>query len=101
MCVWLLQLCLTLCDPMDCHPPGSPVHGIRQARTLEWAPLRDLPDPGTESASPMSLALAVRFFYHQRHLENPTHWGQSSFILKGPKNEGQVEPSETGMPAFI
>ena len=62
MRVWLLQLCPTLCDPMDYHPPGSPVHGILQARTLEWAPLRDLPDPGTESASPMSLALAVRFF---------------------------------------
>ena len=31
----LLQSCLTLCDPMDCSPPGSPVHGILQARTLE------------------------------------------------------------------
>ena len=30
------QLCLTLCDPMDCSPPGSSVHGISQARTLEW-----------------------------------------------------------------
>ena len=32
----LLQLCLTLCDPMDCSPPGSSVHGISQARVLEW-----------------------------------------------------------------
>ena len=31
-----LQLCLTLCDPMDSSPPGSPVPGILQARTLEW-----------------------------------------------------------------
>ena len=30
------QLCLTLCDPMDCSPPGSSVHGILQARTLVW-----------------------------------------------------------------
>ena len=30
------QLCLTLCDPMDCNPPGSSIHGILQARTLEW-----------------------------------------------------------------
>ena len=30
------QLCLTLCDPMDCSPPGSPVHGVLQARILEW-----------------------------------------------------------------
>ena len=30
------QSCLTLCDPMDCSPPGSSVHGILQARILEW-----------------------------------------------------------------
>ena len=31
-----LQSCLTLCDPIDGRPPGSPVPGILQARTLEW-----------------------------------------------------------------
>ena len=31
-----LQLCPTLCDPIDVSPPGSPVPGILQARTLEW-----------------------------------------------------------------
>ena len=31
-----LQSCLTLSDPMDCSPPGSSVHGILQARVLEW-----------------------------------------------------------------
>ena len=31
-----LQLSPTLCDPIDGSPPGSPVHGILQARTLEW-----------------------------------------------------------------
>ena len=31
-----LQLRPTLCDPIDCSPPGSPVPGILQARTLEW-----------------------------------------------------------------
>ena len=30
------QTCLTLCDPMDCSLPGSPVHEIFQARVLEW-----------------------------------------------------------------
>ena len=30
------QLCPTLYDPMDCSPPGSSVHGILQARILEW-----------------------------------------------------------------
>ena len=31
-----LQSCLTLCDPIDASPPGSPIPGILQARTLEW-----------------------------------------------------------------
>ena len=33
------QSCPTLCDPMDCSPPGSSFHGILQARILEWVPL--------------------------------------------------------------
>ena len=36
VCVLVTQWCLTLCDPMDCSPPGSSVHGILQARVLEW-----------------------------------------------------------------
>ena len=32
----LLQLCPTLCDPIDSSPPGFPIPGIIQARTLEW-----------------------------------------------------------------
>ena len=48
------QPCQTLCDPMDCSPPGSSVPGIFQARILEWvdSSSRDLPDPGVESVSP-------------------------------------------------
>ena len=34
--VLITQLCLTLCDPTNCSPPGSMIHGILQARTLEW-----------------------------------------------------------------
>ena len=37
VCVWVAQLCPTLCKPMDCSLPGSSVHGILQARILEWA----------------------------------------------------------------
>ena len=37
LCFFLvIQLCPTLCDPMDCSQPGSSVHGILQARILEW-----------------------------------------------------------------
>ena len=34
--LYCVQLCLILCNPMDCSPPGSSVHGISQARVLEW-----------------------------------------------------------------
>ena len=49
------QSCPTLCDPMDCSLPGSSIHGIFQARILEWGAIsfsRDLPDPGIEPGSP-------------------------------------------------
>ena len=36
LCAQPLQSCLTLHDPMDCSPSGSSVHGILQARILEW-----------------------------------------------------------------
>ena len=36
VCVLVAQLCLALCDLMDCSPLGSSVHGILQARILEW-----------------------------------------------------------------
>ena len=35
-CVLVTQSCLTLCNPMDCSPPGSSFHGILQAGILEW-----------------------------------------------------------------
>ena len=35
-CVFVAQLCPTLCDPVDRSPPGSSIHGILQARILEW-----------------------------------------------------------------
>ena len=47
--------CPTLCDPMVCSLPGSSVHGIFQARVLEWIAISfsgDLPDPGIEPGSP-------------------------------------------------
>ena len=57
VCVLVAQSCPTLCDPMDCNLLGSSVHGILQARTLEWVVIpfsRELPNPGNK---PGSLAL--------------------------------------------
>ena len=55
MCAKSLQLCPTLRDPMYSSPPNSSVHGILQARILDWigfpcTPPGDLPYPGIEPA---------------------------------------------------
>ena len=58
----VIQLCLILCDPVDCSPPDFSVHGILQARILEWVTSPspgDLPNPGTEPGSPVSAVLQV------------------------------------------
>ena len=53
--VLLTKLCPTLCDPMDCSPPGSSVHGVLQATILEWVAISfsgDLPNTWIEPGSP-------------------------------------------------
>ena len=55
MKVLVVQLCLTFCDPMDCSPPGISVHGIFQARILEWVAIpfsRAPSNSGIEPGSP-------------------------------------------------
>ena len=50
-----LLRCVSLCNPMDCIPPGSSVPGISHARILEWIAISysgDLPKPGIETTSP-------------------------------------------------
>ena len=58
----VVQLCPTLCDPVDCSPPGSSVHGILQARKQEWV------------AISFSTKNAKWFqFYSSRLLHNKSH----------------------------
>ena len=61
----LLQSCPTICNPMDSRLPGSSVHGILQARILEWVAIsfsRESCNPGIEPGSLMSPALACGLF---------------------------------------
>ena len=60
-----LQLCLTLCDPMDCSLPGSSVHGVLQARILEW-----VARPSSRGLNPRLLCLL--------------HWQAGSLSLVPP-----------------
>ena len=66
---------------MDCSPPGSSVHGILQARILEWvailSPPTDLPEPGIESVFPVAPAL-------QADSLSLSHWGSPQKYPTGP-----------------
>ena len=76
------QSCPALCDLIDCSPPGSSVHGILQARILEWirelpfpSP-EDLPDPGITPRSPALQADSLQFELQGSpyHCTNYTHY---------------------------
>ena len=63
----LLQLCPTLCNPMDYSPPGSSVHRILQARILEWVAMpssRGSSWPKDQIHASCISSIAVRFFTH-------------------------------------
>ena len=90
-CLSDVLACLTLWDPMDCSPPGSSVHRILQARTLEWVSIpsaEDLPNPGMKPWSPASPELTGGFFTTSATWE-ACHLGTRGFIRSdsflGPK----------------
>ena len=53
----LLQSCLTLCDSKDRSPPGSSVHGVLQARLLQWFAMPASGEPPNPGIKPASLCL--------------------------------------------
>ena len=73
-CVLVAQSCPTFCDLIDCSPPGSSVHGILQARILEWVSVPSsrrssrLRDWALVSYIP---CLAKWFLYYMHHLGSP------------------------------
>ena len=64
-----LQSCPTLCDPIDGSPPGSPIPGILQARTLEWVAF----------PSPMHKSNKLTY-YKVTHIQKPELNQQKGFI---------------------
>ena len=77
MCVHAksLQQCLTLCDPMDCSPPGSSVHGILQARILDWGAISisrgsSPPKDRTHVSYVSCIGTGRQVLYYQCHLDS-------------------------------
>ena len=75
------QVCLTLCDPMDCSPPSSSVHGIFQARVLEWGAI------AFSSVFP-----SIRVFFNESALRIrwPNYWSFSFSISLFNEHSGLV-----------
>ena len=69
-----LRSCPTLCNPVNCSPPGSSVHGIFQPRMLEWVAMpfsTGSSQPRDRTQVSMSVALASRFFTTSATRETP------------------------------
>ena len=94
-----VQSCPTLCDPMDCSLPVSPVHEILQARILEWVACLspgDRADSRIEPVSPATPGLAGRFFYHWASWETLLN---ASFFQKNTDN--RIAARETSIPCPV
>ena len=92
-----LQLCPALCDPMDHSPPGSSVHGILQARILEWVACpclwEGLPrcPSGKEPTCQYRICLRQRFDLWIRKIPWTRAWQFTSVFLPG-ECHGQRSP---------
>ena len=76
MCVSVAQQCLTFCSPMDCSFPGSSVHGILQARILNWVAVsssRGSSRSRDQTLISFSFCTGRGILYQQNHLGSPLH----------------------------
>ena len=74
VCTKSFQSHPTLCDPIECSPPGSSVHGTLQARILEWISVpsfRRSSLPRDSTCVSYVSCIGRRSLYHQRHLRSP------------------------------
>ena len=93
LCAKLLLSCPTLCDPMDCSPPGSSVHRILQARILEWVAMtssRGSSQPRDRTHVSCGSCIGRKVLYHQCHLGSPL------IYLRAPYTDLHSPPPSIG-----
>ena len=84
LCIKLLQSYPTLCDPMDCSPPGCSVHSILQARILEWVVMpssRGSSWPRDQACISYASSIGRYFLHHYSHLGSPTRLNSTTYSL--------------------
>ena len=64
VCVLVTQLCLTLCNPLDCSPPGFSVHAIFQARVLEWVAMPSSRGSSWPKDQTQAFCICRQILYH-------------------------------------
>ena len=90
LCVLVSQSCPILCDPVDYSPPGSSVHGVSQARILEWVAIsfsRGFSEPRDTTRISWVSCIAGRFLYCL------SHQGVATRLKSGaPESSVMMEP---------
>ena len=83
------QLCLTLCDSLDCSPPGSTVRGILQARILEWIAIsfsRGSSWPRDQTRISQASCTGRQGLDRCRHLGSPFSLHRENYVIPDLKN---------------
>ena len=96
-------LCLTLWDPMDCSPPSSSVHGILQARTLQWAAIPFSKGSSWPRGWTRASCTAGRFFtiWAIREAQNPEIEFHINTFKRKVKNQERKESHDAGTTGYL
>ena len=101
VCVLVAQSCLSLCDCMDCSPPGSSVHWILQVRTLEWVAISFSRGIFPTQGSNLGLLHCKQMLYPLNHQGSPMrHLEVVKFTIR-QCNDGRWVSREGGMSGLI
>ena len=111
VCAKSLQLCPTLCDPMDCSPPGSSVHGVLQARILEWVAMpssRGSSWPRDRTCISHVYCIGRQVLYQECHWEAPVSlwkWkvseSESHSVMSDSATPWTVQSMEFSRPEYL
>ena len=102
--MFVTQLCPTLCDPMDCSPPSFSVHGILQARILEWVAISLIGFLGTHVCSVVSDSVTPRTAAHHASLSmgfsRQEYWSGLPRPPPGDLPDPGIKPMSPASPAL-